>query len=314
MNLGLGSGDDRDDVLANRTRLRASLPAEPAWLRQIHGAAVVDAATVSAPVDADASFATAPDVVCSVLVADCMPVLLADRAGTRVAVAHAGWRGLAAGVLEATVAAGGFEPAETLAWLGPAIGPDRFEVGDDVRDAFVEAAPTNADAVAAAFAPQPDGKWLADLPRLATLRLASCGVSRRDRERPLHGVRCAPLLFVSTRPASRVGWPQSSGSSPNAFVVVAGVAGPATRREARAGDARPRPRAIATALRRADEPQEQRERQHPVAEQRRQRADEPAAGRLDGGHADDHEHPTDRDEVHRVSSDARGAPRGLTLS
>lgn len=177
MNLGLGSGDDRDDVLANRTRLRASLPAEPAWLRQIHGAAVVDAATVSAPIDADASFATAPDVVCSVLVADCMPVFLADRAGTRVAVAHAGWRGLAAGVLEATVAAGGFEPAETLAWLGPAIGPDRFEVGDDVRDAFVEAAPTNADAVAAAFAPQPDGKWLADLPRLATLRLASCGVS-----------------------------------------------------------------------------------------------------------------------------------------
>jgi YfiH family protein len=174
LNLGLGSGDAREAVLANRALLERRLPAPPAWLHQVHGREVVDAATVTTPVDADASFATAPGVVCAILVADCMPVLFTDRAGTRVAAAHAGWRGLAAGVLEATVAAAGLAPHETMAWIGPAIGPARFAVGDDVREAFM--ASGDVDGVAAAFAPLPAGKWLADLPRLARLRLAAIGV------------------------------------------------------------------------------------------------------------------------------------------
>lgn len=178
LNLGLSSGDDRDAVLANRAALARHLPSEPAWLRQIHGTRVVDAATVAAPhaIEADASFATKPDLVCAILVADCMPVLFCDRAGTRVAAAHAGWRGLAAGVLEATIAASGLDPAETVAWIGPAIGPSRFEVGDDVRDAFVAAANGDVRCVEAAFAPHVNGKWLADLPGLARARLAAVGV------------------------------------------------------------------------------------------------------------------------------------------
>lgn len=178
MNLGLGSGDDLDAVRANRSRLAASLPSQPRWLRQVHGARVVDAATIddAAPVDADASYTDRPGVVCAILVADCMPVLFCDRDGTRVAAAHAGWRGLAAGVLEATVAAGGFEPGATTAWIGPSIGPTRFEVGDDVRRAFVDAAGPASAAVHAAFVPRSDDKWLADLPALGRARLAACGV------------------------------------------------------------------------------------------------------------------------------------------
>jgi polyphenol oxidase len=112
-------------------------------------------------------------VVCAVLTADCLPVLLCDRAGTRVAALHAGWRGLAAGVLEAGVDALGVAPAGLLAWLGPAIGPEVFEVGGEVRDVFLAADP----AAAAAFRPSSDGRWLADLYRLARLRLAAHGVS-----------------------------------------------------------------------------------------------------------------------------------------
>ena len=176
MNLGLGSGDDRETVRANRARLARCLPREPAWLRQVHGARVVDASSVTTPhvVEADASFTGAPGVVAAILVADCMPVLFCDRAGTRVAAAHAGWRGLAAGVLEATVAASGLEPDATIAWIGPAIGPSRFEVGDDVREAFLAA--SDDAAVRAAFVPRGPGKWLADLPALARTRLASIGV------------------------------------------------------------------------------------------------------------------------------------------
>ena len=174
MNLGLGCGDDRDTVIANRARLATHLPSEPAWLQQVHGTTVVDAARVDAPVQADASYSALPHVVCAVLVADCMPVLFASADGTRVAAAHAGWRGLAAGVLEATLAASGLDPAETMAWLGPAIGPRHFEVGDDVRRAFVDA--PNGDEAATAFKPKSDGKWLADLAHLARLRLAGCGV------------------------------------------------------------------------------------------------------------------------------------------
>lgn len=171
MNLGLGSGDARDAVLANRALLERHLPSRPAWLQQVHGTRVVDATTVAGqPVEADASYGAAPGTVCAILVADCMPVLFCD--GARVAAAHAGWRGLVGGVLEATLAESGLVAGRTMAWIGPAIGPSRFEVGDDVRDAFIAA----FDDAAAAFVPLTPGKWLADLPMLARQRLEACGV------------------------------------------------------------------------------------------------------------------------------------------
>jgi len=176
MNLGLGSGDDLDVVARNRALLAEALPSQPAWLRQVHGARVVDAASASALTEADASFTASAGVVCAILVADCMPVLFTDREGSRVAAAHAGWRGLAGGVLEATLAASGLDPARTLAWIGPAIGPTRFEVGDDVREAFRSVDGADVAAVDGCFRPHAPGKWLADLPALARMRLASCRV------------------------------------------------------------------------------------------------------------------------------------------
>lgn len=172
LNLGLGSGDAHDRVEANRGRLAATLPAMPRWLRQVHGRRAVDATVLLEPVEADASYTDRPGVVCAVLVADCAPVLFATRDGTRVAAAHAGWRGLVGGVLDETLAAGGFDPAATLAWVGPCIGPTTFEVGSDVRDAFIAHAPVDASA----FVPHRDGKWMADLPALVAARLARLGV------------------------------------------------------------------------------------------------------------------------------------------
>ena len=178
-NLGTRCGDDPAAVSANRTRLRAGLPSEPAWLRQVHGARVVEASAViqnrAVEPEADGSCTRAAGVVCTVLVADCMPVLLAHRAGTAVAAAHAGWRGMSSGVIEAAVAGMRVPPRELIAWLGPAIGPEHFEVGADVLLAF-----TQHDAEAAsAFKPYPGraGKWLCDLYALARLRLAALGVS-----------------------------------------------------------------------------------------------------------------------------------------
>lgn len=172
-----------DDLAGNvgacRRRLRTWLPADPVWLEQVHGCDVVavDAANAlalrTAPPRADAALARVPGVVLAVRVADCLPVLLADRAGGVVAVAHAGWRGLAAGVLEATLAAMHVAPAEVAAWIGPAIGPRAFEVGADVRDAHCA---HDAGALAH-FAPQGGGKWLADLPALARRRLTAAGVT-----------------------------------------------------------------------------------------------------------------------------------------
>jgi YfiH family protein len=178
MNLGTRVGDDPVAVARNRALLRALLPAEPAWLHQVHGAQVVDAAAVAASgVDADASFATAPGCVCVVTVADCLPVLFCDRAGTRVAAAHAGWRGLSEGVLENTVAALDCAPGDLLAYLGPAIGPERFEVGQDVVDAFIRADRQAAQCFRAkAPGPRGEPKWLADLCGLARQRLATTGV------------------------------------------------------------------------------------------------------------------------------------------
>lgn len=178
LNLGDHVGDDPLAVAANRQRLGRSLPATPCWLQQVHGTTVLDAGAGSAQVRvADGAFARNVAVVCVVMTADCLPVLLCDRAGTVVAAAHAGWRGLQAGILERTVAAMAVPGVELLAYLGPAIGPQAFEVGGEVRAAFVDA---HAQA-AAAFKPLPQpvnrsGGWLADIYRLARQRLASLGV------------------------------------------------------------------------------------------------------------------------------------------
>jgi YfiH family protein len=176
-NLGAHVGDDSAHVAQNRARLRALLDLrnEPAWLEQVHGVEVVDADLPFAdgpPVRADAAVASQRDVACVVMVADCLPVLFASRDGQRVAAAHAGWRGLAAGVLESTVAAMRIPPRELTAWLGPAILQPNFEVGAEVRDAFV-----GADAGATDyFAVNPRGRWQADLVGLARRRLRQLGV------------------------------------------------------------------------------------------------------------------------------------------
>jgi len=172
LNLGDHVGDDPEHVAANRARLRQQLPNEPAWLRQVHSARVVETGREPNP-EADAAFTRQPVQVCAVLTADCLPVLFCDRAGSVVAAAHAGWRGLAGGVLEATVAAMQVPPGEVLAWMGAAIGPQAFEVGDEVRQAFI----AQHAAASGAFVPQPTpGKWLADIYQLAHIRLEHAGV------------------------------------------------------------------------------------------------------------------------------------------
>lgn len=174
LNLGDHVGDAPAAVAENRRRLRTLLPAEPVWLRQVHGTRCVDAALVAPNTEADAVFARRPGAVCAVLTADCLPMLLCDDAGTVVAAVHAGWRGLAAGVIESAVAALAQPGERLMAWLGPAIGPDSFEVGAEVRAAFMAHDP----AAAAAFVARPDGKWLCDLHALARLRLAALAVRR----------------------------------------------------------------------------------------------------------------------------------------
>jgi len=177
LNLGLRSGDEEAAVLENRRRLRALLPSSPVWLRQVHGTRVADADAARAAgtePEADAAVARRPGTVCAVLVADCMPVLLADAAATVVAAAHAGWRGLCEGVLEATVGAMGVAPERLFAWLGPAIGPRVYEVGDEVRDAFL----ARDQASAQAFRAVRPGHWLLDLYAVARQRLAAMGVAR----------------------------------------------------------------------------------------------------------------------------------------
>ncbi len=177
LNLGANVGDADEAVTENRRRLNAFLPAAPRWLRQVHGidVAIHRARPGVAPPIADAAVTRERGVVCAVLVADCLPVLLADRDGTAVGIAHAGWRGLAAGVVERTVAALaelGADAERLAAWLGPAVGQRAFEVGGEVRAAFLA-----TDAAADPhFAPGAPGKWHADLRALARRRLAACGV------------------------------------------------------------------------------------------------------------------------------------------
>jgi YfiH family protein len=182
LNLGLHVKDDPDAVRENRARLQSLLPGRPAWIAQVHGADVVEAGLVQpgAPVQVgDASIATEPGVVCAILTADCLPVLFADLEGKVVGAAHAGWRGLAGGVLGATVAAMRARGAGGItAWLGPAIGPQAFEVGPDVVEAFRAALPDGAHEEG--FRPYPgrDGKYLADIYLLARRLLARDGITR----------------------------------------------------------------------------------------------------------------------------------------
>lgn len=175
LNLGMHVEDDPMRVTQNRALLRRLLPREPAWLSQVHGAAVLDAADVQTAMQADGCVSSTPGAVCVMMTADCLPVLLCDRAGTVVGAAHAGWRGLAAGVLENTVAAMRTRGAQDImAWLGPAIGPERFEVGAEVYEAFVG----HDRAAQAAFRPREDrpDKLLADIYQLARMRLGAAGV------------------------------------------------------------------------------------------------------------------------------------------
>ena len=176
LNLASHVGDQADHVTENRARLRASLdlPAEPIWLQQVHGTAVYrDIGEGGAAVPCDAAVTDRPGRVLAVLTADCLPVVLASRDGQRLGVAHAGWRGLVSGVLEATVAAMGDLGSDLVAWLGPAIGSAAFEVGPEVRDAFM--AVHDGDAIG--FLPNARGRWQADLQLLAQRRLQRAGVS-----------------------------------------------------------------------------------------------------------------------------------------
>ncbi len=179
LNLAGHVGDDAAAVAANRRRLSAALglPVEPAWLSQVHGCAVASAdrgtAGTAGPPVADAVLSRQPGHVCAVLTADCLPLLLCDRAGSVCAAVHAGWRGLHLGVIEATLARLGVPGTALLAWLGPAIGPARFEVGPEVRAAFVSRDP----AAASAFRAGAGGRWHADLYGLARRRLAAAGVT-----------------------------------------------------------------------------------------------------------------------------------------
>ena len=163
--------DDPLAVAENRRRLREILPAEPVWLNQVHGTNVIQGDTASGVQDADASFTRMRNTVCVVMTADCLPVLFCARDGSVVAAAHAGWRGLAAGVLEATLKAMQVPPDEVLVWLGAAIGADAFEVGEEVRDTFI----ASHSSASTAFKLHQQ-KWLADIYALARTRLNACGV------------------------------------------------------------------------------------------------------------------------------------------
>lgn len=173
LNLGTRVGDDPAAVEHNRAILRSRLPADPVWLQQVHGTEVVDAESAGGLPRADGAVARTRHSVCAVLTADCVPVLLAHRSGAAVGIAHAGWRGLAGGVIERTLARMAVPPEDVIAWLGPGIGPRAYEVGPDVYDAFVT---RNPDA-AAAFEPHGDGRFNADLHTLARRRLEAAGVA-----------------------------------------------------------------------------------------------------------------------------------------
>ena len=204
LNLGDHVGDDRSAVAANRASLRAALAGggDPLWLEQVHGTRVVNAAAHSPndpPLAADASFSREKGVVCAVMTADCLPVLFAEEGGPGLGAAHAGWRGLAAGVLENTVVAMGAPASRITAWLGPAAGPQAYEIGEEVFEAFV----TSDASAASAFVATRPGHWRVDLYRLARQRLAAIGLTR------IHGGDLCtisdPQRFYSHRRDARTG-------------------------------------------------------------------------------------------------------------
>lgn len=172
LNLGDHVGDEPTLVEANRQRLAKALglPTQPRWLKQIHGCRVQTEANTSP--EADAAWSNRPGEVCVVMTADCLPVLLCDTKGTEVAAVHAGWRGLCDGVMKAAIDQFSAAPADLLAWLGPAIGPEAFEVGPEVRDAFLAQDPQATEA----FAPGSGDRWLMDIFALARLRLKKAGI------------------------------------------------------------------------------------------------------------------------------------------
>lgn len=175
LNLGLHVGDDPVRVNRNRQSLAPFMPGEPVWLEQVHGTAVANADAAACRVVADACIARQRGSVCVVMTADCLPVLLCDEAGTVVGAVHAGWKGLAAGVVEATVDAMGIAPQKLMAWFGPAIGQEAFEVGAEVRAAFVS---HQAQAAEAFIAHGNQGKYHADIYLLARQRLHMLGIER----------------------------------------------------------------------------------------------------------------------------------------
>lgn len=177
LNLGAHVGDSPACVEANRAHLAGclSLPGAPVWLEQVHGTRVLTLPDDTGNLTADAVVSRTSDQVCSIMTADCLPVLFCDQAGTVVAAAHAGWRGLAAGILETTLQAMAVDPATVLVWLGPAIGPSAFEVGGEVRAAFITHSSLAEHAFTSVGNPQ-DDKWLADIYQLARLRLVAAGV------------------------------------------------------------------------------------------------------------------------------------------
>lgn len=173
LNLGMHVEDNPLNVARNRQLLNACVPTEPVWLNQVHGVSVVDAGATACVPDADAAFSTSRGAVCAVMTADCLPLLFCNREGTVVAATHAGWRGLCEGVIEATIEAMQVLPGSLMVWLGPAIGPQAFEVGEDVRQEFISQQSEAKDA----FAATGGGKCLADIYRLAQLRLERMGVT-----------------------------------------------------------------------------------------------------------------------------------------
>ncbi|WP_348748665.1 peptidoglycan editing factor PgeF [Pseudomonas rhodesiae] len=173
LNLGDHVEDSLEAVLENRRRLSQTFDIQPAWLRQVHGVNVVKA-DPGRTLEADGCWTDTPGIACTSMTADCLPALFCNRAGTRVAAAHAGWRGLAAGVLEATVDSLAVGPADILVWLGPAIGPQAFEVGPEVREVFMQQLPATAQAFVPSRNP---GKFMADIYQLARLRLATRGIT-----------------------------------------------------------------------------------------------------------------------------------------
>lgn len=172
-NLGDHVDDDIQAVSTNRRTLTSRLDIQPAWLRQVHGVNVVHASPAQV-MGADASWTSTPGIACTIMTADCLPALFCNRSGTQVAAAHAGWRGLAAGVLEATAGSFSDDPADIMVWLGPAIGPEAFEVGPEVREAFIA---THPETTRAFVRSANEGKLMADIYQLARLRLAAMGVT-----------------------------------------------------------------------------------------------------------------------------------------